>query len=321
MIGIVYHCYLVNDWEEVVTKQFNRLVNSGLYAKADEIHVTCIFLTEENKQRLSELLQNYTKCQIKFVTENHYEYEGINTVHELAKKYDDMKILYFHSKGVSNKYKRSDRPEEISELKVSGVAAWKEVLEHFLIDNWKMCIEKLDSFDNVGVTCDNGWFWGNFWWSQSKHIKKCPTPLCHVGRWYYEAWLNEGIHSSNYEFYKFNFNPYRCILPKKFYDGTYVGKMKDLNIISAAYETYDMQVDEGRPVNEEIKSADVTALVQNYYNLHGNINDIPVNNDWMGGDPLWGVQKQLSITFTVKGFDEINTIVYDEYRATYLNFV
>jgi hypothetical protein len=40
MISVVYHCYLVGNWKEIVNEQLNRLKSSGLYDSADIIEVT-----------------------------------------------------------------------------------------------------------------------------------------------------------------------------------------------------------------------------------------------------------------------------------------
>lgn len=324
MIAVVYHVYCINDWANVAEEQIERIINSGLYDAADKIFATLNikdgwgnFLDDENK--VTSLFTKYPKIEVSYHT-NHYEYAGIKKAWDLGQD-ENVKVLYLHAKGVSNKYRRYDKQEEISEKKVTCIKSWREVLEHFLIDNWKTCLEKLDEYDNVGVTCDNGWFWGNFWWSQSKHLKTKTEPLCHVGRWYYEAWLNERSHSKNFEFYKFTFNPYRCLVPKSFYDGTYYGKMNDLEIISAYYGSYDIQNDEGRIPNDEIIENDVTNQIKEFYEVNNCLENIPVNNDYFGGDPHWGVYKQLRINFKVKGFNQIHEIVFDEYRGTHFKFI
>lgn len=324
MIAVVYHIYCVNDWVEVAEEQIERLIKSGLYDVADKIFATLNikdgwgnFLDDENK--IVSLFIKYPKIEVSYHT-NYFEYAGIKKAWDLGQD-ENVKVLYFHAKGVSNKYRRYDKQEEVSEKKVISIKSWREVLEYFLIDNWKTCLEKLEEFDNVGVTCDNGWFWGNFWWSQSKHLKTKTEPMCHVGRWYYEAWLNEGSHAKNHEFYKFTFNPYRCLVPKSFYDGTYSGKMNELEIISAHYGSYDIQNDEGRIPNDEIIEKDVTDQIKEFYKTNNSLNNIPVNNDYFGGDPHWGVYKQLRINFKVDGFDQIHEIVFDEYRGTHFNFI
>lgn len=324
MIIVVYHIYCVNDWEQTAKEQLNRLVQSGLYDESDKIYATLNaidgwgnFFEEESK--IIDFFKNYEKIEYS-INKNHYEYAGIKKVWDCCQEHD-AKVLYFHAKGVSNKYRRHDKQEEISEQKVNSIRSWREVLEYFLIDNWKICIEKLDEYDNVGVTCDNGWFWGNFWWSQSKHIRNRVEPLCGVGRWYFEAWLNEATNSRNYEHYKFVYNPYRCIVSKEYYDGTYAGKIGNLEIISAHYGSYDIQTDEGRIPNDEAVEIDVTDNIKTYYSENGSLDGIPVNNHYFEQDPHFGAHKQLRINFKVEGFDKIHEIVFDEFRGTYLNFI
>ena len=325
MIAVVYHIYCVSDWKEVAKKHLDRLVKSGLYDSADKLystiinqsnHLTPLTITEDE---VREFFSNYSKFELTFGV-NHYEYMGIKKVYDICQE-DDWKVLYFHAKGVSNKYRRHDKQDEISETKVKSILSWKEVMEYFLIDNWNDCINKLEEYDNVGVTCDNGWFWGNFWWTQSKHVKTRTEPLCHVGRWYYEAWLNETTRPKNYEYYKFVFNPYRCSVYKQFYDGTYLGKMEDLEIISAYYGSYDIQTDEGRSPNDNIKENDVSEKIKTFYELNKSLNNIPINLEHFGEDPHEGVYKQLRINFKVNGFDEIHEICFDDVRNTYLNFI
>lgn len=321
---VIYHCYLINDWEDIVRKQLKRLKAAGLYDAADKLFITVIYNTEQNKKLFSKLIKSFDKFEVKFIEENAFEYEGIKKVHEIASTYENAKIFYFHTKGVSNKYRRIDKPDEISEIKVTGIKAWTAALEHFLIDNWKECVEKLDEYDSVGVTCNNGWHWGNFWWAHARYIKNNPAPI-KGDRWYFEAWLHDNKQNQHtpkvYEFYKFKINPYRSILDKKFYDGTYAGKNSDLQIIEARYETFDIQVDEGRPPNDEIKYNDVTELIKLRYKTNKSLNGIHIINEAMGGDPLWGVYKQLRIRFRVKGFKEMHDIVFDENETTYFNLI
>jgi hypothetical protein len=325
MIAVVYHIYCVNDWKETASEQLNRLVSSGLYDKADKLFATIInqmnVLTEPmvSDKEVSEFFSKYPKFELSYGV-NYYEYAGLKKVYDICIE-NDCKVLYFHAKGVSNKYRRYDKQEEISKTKVESIKSWREVLESFLIDNWRDCVDKLDNYDNVGVTCDNGWFWGNFWWSKSNHIRTKEEPLCHVGRWYYEAWLNERSNAKNYEYYKFTINPYRCVVSKKYYDGTYKGKMDQLEILSAYYGSYDIQTDEGRIPNDEPIEIDVTEVITKNYKENGNLNNIPINNDYFEEDPHYGKHKQLRILFTVKGYTEIHTIVFDEYRGTYFSFI
>jgi hypothetical protein len=320
MIVIVYHVFCYDNWKQTSKSQLDRLVKSGLYDSVDEFHMT-VNLNGQLEEDVRAHFSEYEKIKIECFELNAYEYPGIKKVKDICDVNDDAKVLYFHAKGVSNKYRRHDKQDEISEVKINGINSWREVLEYYLIDNWKDCIEKLNEYDNVGVTCDNGWFWGNFWWSTSKHIKSRPQPLYGAGRWYFEAWLNEGQWGKNYEYYKFTFNPYRCAVAKEFYDGTYAGKIGDLEILEAKYGSFDIQTDEGRPANDKIVELDVIDLVRDHYEKNKNIDGISVNNEPFGEDPIFGAHKQLRLVFRVKGFEKVHEIVFDEYRTTYLAFI
>lgn len=324
MIAVVHHIHCVDDWKEVSENQIEKMKLSGLYDKADIIHATLNtkdFLgncfVDENT--IIDFFKKYPKIEYSF-HENRYEYAGINKVWELGQK-ENMNILYIHAKGVSNKYRIFNKPHEKSQLKIDSIKSWRELLEYFVIEKWQECVEKLETFDNVGVTCNNSWYWGNFWWTQTKHIKNKTAPPLRASRWDYEAWLNANSDSTNFEFYRFTFIPYRTIISKKFYDGTYHGMMDKLEILSAHYGSFNIQTDEGRTVPEDINEFEVTDLVSKYYNENKKISGIPVGDYYYGGDPHYGFNKQLRIKFKVIGFEEIHEIVFDENRGTEFNFI
>lgn len=100
--------------------------------------------------------------------------------------------------------------------------------------------------NNVAVSNNGGWLWGNFWWTQSSHIKKTRS-VGLWGRWDYEAWLNlDTPESTNYEFYHMNFNPFLTNIYPEFYKkefNRYSGKK--IKIKSATYGTPPFEIDEG----------------------------------------------------------------------------
>ena len=243
MIGVVYHNYLTGSWKTVVKEQLLRLKKSGLYDKADIIWATVNLngLTEEDY--LNEI-KDYNKIQTDFHINNGAEYPGIKKVKELGEMYDDIKILYFHTKGVANEY--TDRVTmERNDEKIQNILSWRECLEYFVIDKWEESVSKLDEFDNVGVTCVGGWYWGNFWWSQSKHIKKC-IPVDYWGRWDYESWLNNGVTGQkNFEWYNFSFNPYVTYIPEDWYKSPEKYRGSKIKLHKALYGTSFFQINEG----------------------------------------------------------------------------
>lgn len=297
MIGIVYHNYLFGNWKNVITEQLLRLKISGLYDAADII-VTTVNLTEVTKEEYLDVIKDYGKIQPEFTNHNHYEYLGIKKVKELCNTYDDMKILYFHTKGVSNQYVSSTNNDK-SDEKITNVLSWKECLEYFVIDKWKECIDKLDEYDNVGVTCNSGWYWGNFWWSQSKHIKKC-YDVDYWGRWDYEAWLNNNVQgSTNFQWFNFTYNPYLTDTNPDWYKTPEILKRSKIILNSATYGTPNFEIDSGyigMPIGFKI---DVTSSVeeflkeQNYERLN-----VMATNSLCNDDPLPGIRKFLFIDFS-----------------------
>ena len=298
MIGIVYHCYLINNWKEIITRQLARVKNSGLYDAADLFYITAI-CAKEQEDEFKSLLKEYNKIQLILASENRYEYEGIKKVKELGDAYDDIKILYFHTKGVSNQYITFNGKEHSSE-KYNNIKEWAECLEYFLIDKWDESIQKLNEFDNVGVTCENGWYWGNFWWTQSKHIKKCGEVGFSGSRWDYEGWLN-GFNSANcFEWYKFSFNPYISGIPEEWYKNPNKYKGAKIILHNARYGTPSFEIDEGYSCLPLNITVDVTDKVKSI--LEKNNNEcviIYVNNDLTENDPVFGFRKFLFINFSL----------------------
>lgn len=301
MISIVYHAYLVGEWKTLVQQQLGRLINSGLYDAADQIWVTANIAKNDEKE-VREYFLKYPKLQIEYFNDNYAEYPGIKKVKEIGNKYN-TKIFYFHTKGVSNNWIKFNS-KEICTKKIENVAAWRECLEYFLIDNWKDCVDKLDTHDNVGVSCNGGWYWGNFWWSQSSHIKKTRE----VGlwsRWDYEAWLNmDTPESKNYEFYHIGYNAYLSNILPEFYNGSLNKKYQNKKIVvkKAVYGTPPFEIDEGYSTTPLNLVVDVTETVRRLLDKYdGLCLKFNVNNETMGGDPIHGNRKCLMIQFAPEG--------------------
>lgn len=296
-IGIVYHCFLTGNWKEIVREQLQRLKQSGLYDEAGIIWVT-VNLNNESEDTFRNEVSEYTKINIECHTANHFEYPGIKKVKYLGDTYDDMKILYFHTKGVSNFY-TDNASNQPNEEKISNIRACREFLEYFVIDRWKDCLDKLNEYDNVGPEVYNNAIGGNFWWSQSKHIKKC-KPVEYWGRWDYESWLGDiSGPVKNYEWYPARMNQYISRIDPDWYraDSNFIpGK---IILHKAAYGTMPFEVDEGYrnyPLNITV---DVTDIVSANLKMYRNKQfSIMVGNATMDCDPAVGYIKALMIEFS-----------------------
>ena len=306
---IVYHIYCVGNYLEVVAQQLNRLKISGLYDWCDTLEITCINVDNDFTD-VQALIKGLDKVNLTMTTNNWYEYEGIKKVWEYSQTYNG-KVLYFHTKGVSNTYNNLQERKE-SLRKKKGVGWWKEAMEYFVIDNYKECIQKLNEHDQCGLTMDGtcGWWWGNFWWSNLSWIRINEKPE-NSSRWYFEAWLNNHRKPSIHEFYHFEFNPYYTELPSDIYFNPDAYTNSIIEVTNAFYGTLDEQQDEGRPIVER-KVVDVTDKIkQNLILNHNRGFNIMVDNN-IGGDPYYGVRKVLEIYFTIDGKEYI--LVADENR-------
>jgi len=308
---IVYHIYCVGNYLEIVKQQLNRLKTSGLYDWCDKLEITCINQLNDFID-IEELVKDLDKATLNKFVNNHYEYEGINKVWEYSQQYKG-KVFYFHTKGVSNIYNNyNDRQESLR--KKNGISWWKEIMEYYLIDNFQDCIQKLNEYDQCGVTNVYGWWCGNFWWSNLSYIKPNSKPY-KGDRWYFEAWLNSYRNPSIYEYYHFDFNSYYSFLPLDIHNRE-LYKDSKIEVIKAFYGTLGEQQDEGRPIVERVV-ADATETIKN--NLAANNYrgfNIRVDNN-ICGDPYYGVEKMLEIYFTIDGKEYI--LVADENRN--LNFI
>jgi hypothetical protein len=195
------------------------------------------------------------------------EYRAIKKVEDIGNRNDEYNILYFHSKGVHNNYSSATERRDLDELKINGINCWTEMLTYFVVERWRECVGKLnDGFDTAGAACHDRWWWGNFWWASSRHIKKLRR-FEGGSRWNCEAWLHEGREQSEWESIrafeqnKFRYNPYFSVVPRYMYEK---GDNSDviINIIKAEYGCFGEQADEGRPPPSNPNVIDATEIVR-----------------------------------------------------------
>jgi hypothetical protein len=294
-IIVVYHTYLVNQWKIQVEEQLKRLYDSGLYDAADKICVTSD-LGETTKEETIEFFSRFPKLEIELSDQNYGEYLAITKVRELSFLHKNAKILYFHTKGIFNNWVTFNGKEK-SERKIRNSKAWRHCMEYFTIDRWRECVQLLETWDNVGVTCNGGWYWGNFWWSSFKHIIKTIEPQ-HSTRWANEAWLNCEIpDSKNFEFWHFEIDPFQSELRPEFYTGGFEKYKQDRLIVkSALWGSCPFEIDEGYSGYKFGITEDVTEKVQALIDQNGGTKiDFTVEFDFFKTDPIFGYRKCLDV--------------------------
>jgi hypothetical protein len=308
-IRVVYFCYLVNNWRQLMHEQLLQLVTSGLAKNCSEIWlVTCG--AEDDGTEAQQLAGSFIpseRLKTHHQTGNQFELPGINKVYELANA-GECKILYFHSKGVSNQFV-DFQGTQVSERKVAGASDWRAFMAHFLIDRWQDCVELLNSNDVVAafINPDNNWPHGNFWWTTSAHAKTCAKPSGSSDRWSHEAWLTTKGRPGKYHSFTSNeWDFHVSDHPRWLYDGSALNR--HLRIVSASYGSPTVQIDEGRPPTPApVTRHDVTDAVIEQVQDERALNFVVDNR--LYGDPCFGIKKVLSLVWSTVEDPDVHYIL------------
>lgn len=206
-INVFYHIYLCDGVDKIINEQLDKLY--FLKNEIDNIDFFINMTPEYNKNFLNDLLLNRIYELTKNVTyckENYYELPTLSLLYHHAKKTDNEFYLYFHTKGASRMH-HVDSIDNFRNYSYRNVENWRKIMEHFCIDNWKICVEKLENNDLVGCNYIRqnilgvlAHYSGNFWWSKSEFIKKLSDPKNHINintdRFSAEWWIGEIPHEA-----------------------------------------------------------------------------------------------------------------------------
>jgi len=201
----------INNGLAILTDQINYIKNSGLYNKLDYILITAL----GNQTKLTFL--DY-KIKIIYQSLNclKHEYPAIKLIKKVSDELDyNIKILYIHVKGVLQK------PHSYE---------WRKYLEYFLIEKHELCFNLLNNYYCVGVNQQyyfdhinkyRNHFSGNFWWTNSHHIKTLANVNKTKDRYEYEHWLIGNLTKIDYRYllslHHTHFNLYEhSMLPEKY---------------------------------------------------------------------------------------------------------
>lgn len=236
LLKVFYHLYIPESafaavWPVWIDQQLGLIKQSGLSDNA-QIYITITMpkywnglggwpfkKTSSNPDQLEfnyclffEKVTEYINIRYPFVTilnirdsgeTNIYEGECLRFLHLSSQKSDSL-YLYFHSKGIST-------------ITMPATHSWREVLNHYMITEWKQCVSLLENHDVVGVLdADHKKNIaagipitpsGNFWWARGDYIRKLPHPLAvheyvedpthYPGgpayRYSFERWISSGL--------------------------------------------------------------------------------------------------------------------------------
>jgi hypothetical protein len=152
----VYFICCIGNYINVINKQIQSLIDSGLYNECVKILCFVCMVTNE----CIEILNKYNKIQIISTNENLYEKFAINNYKNYIDN-NDYHLFYIHSKSVTRNEK--------------CVINWIDLCNYFTINKWRLNIELLNYYDCVGTNIKNypkKHYSGNFWWAKSEHLNK-----------------------------------------------------------------------------------------------------------------------------------------------------
>jgi hypothetical protein len=226
-IIIFYHIYAYGDWESMVVEQLNRLRDSGLYGECSAMFISFIG-NQENADRYYRLIEPFKKAHtIKIDEVNNKEFDILHAMWYLAyetlwlrEKWDsDAYVFYIHTKGI---WKGTEFPEMRNNLK-----DWRYMMEYFLINKWRNCIDYLKQEDVDAVGCNYrgaeflgnicNHFSGNFWATKLRYIYTLSEPMNNSNVMYNEFWIGEKnprvkiLHESNIDHYREGYSRERYV--------------------------------------------------------------------------------------------------------------
>jgi len=165
-LAIFYHISQIGLGAFYYQSQIHRLYTSGLISQASHIHFGV-----NGDQELFNVPENAVIVRNQNWKE---ETETLISLRDFCKDNQDYKVLYFHMKGVTKESMNGE--------------SWRLMMEYFVIDKWKECVEYLNEYDAVGsnlkilgpTTWSDGtqtWekagtqhFVGNFWWTNASYV-------------------------------------------------------------------------------------------------------------------------------------------------------
>ena len=223
-IRIIYYVCINPDkrWDEIVLSQLNEVYNSGILESAILYIEVCCEL-EEYVKVIETFINDYfidkRNCMyfLTTLTENNYEYQGINKLYNEALNNPDKVFIYFHSKGMFYNREIIHRGVRINSNPHDPVSGENKILTKYTFNKWReilgFFLEDNSELNKAAVLPSiDGYCWYNFFWASGKYLNTCEKPVIYKkdkqnegpiitfpqGRFYYETWLGTGDNSNGY---------------------------------------------------------------------------------------------------------------------------
>jgi beta-1,4-mannosyl-glycoprotein beta-1,4-N-acetylglucosaminyltransferase len=193
----IHSCNLLHSGTKTLEYLLSRLKDINI--NFDNIFINNIGIQIE-KEYPETVINNYSENISLF------EVPTINKIRDFSIHNPNCKILYLHTKGITQKGSEN-------------VNDWVEMMLYFLIN--KDCISLLDDYDTVGCNYHDGsdnvpkHYAGNFWWATTNYLSSLPE--CGENKLDAEFWLHQN--KPNYlSLHDSRINHYYERYPQKNYD-------------------------------------------------------------------------------------------------------
>ncbi len=205
-VGFIHSC-TINDNIDVLTNIVSNIIKSGTLDNLDYLYIINIG---------NKITGNYSNKKIKIINYSDnaqlFEKPTINLIHTFS-QFNECKILYLHTKGIS--YTKQN-----NSMLYTNVTDWTNYMLYFLLDKHELCIDLLDIYDIIGCNYSekpHKHFSGNFWWADSKYIRKLnkiKSNVRHDCEWYILGSDNPNM----YNIYSSNIDHYKDSYPSSMYE-------------------------------------------------------------------------------------------------------
>jgi len=219
----IHSCNIKETGTKTLDYLIDKINKSGLINNLDKIFINNIGIPIENVYGDKFEINNYSSDN------NLFELPTINIIQDFSEKNSDCNILYLHTKGISH--------VNNSLFQQNNIKNWIDMMLYFLVENFELCIDKLNNNDAVGcnyyttpreayhLACKDHVtlnFSGNFWWSKSNFIKTLPKLDIteNINKYDAELWLCKNnpkvhvLHNSHTNHYYWNYPRERYVKKK-----------------------------------------------------------------------------------------------------------
>lgn len=168
-LTIVYHCYCVNKWEEVVRDQLPHFEGHSIY---------CSLIGDERQERILQDIAGNCGADLtiqRVEDASYYEHLAMEWVAQLARERPNGLTMYFHTKGTSsNNWKGRSWRNYLSHV---FLKKWQELHKNLVVSSKEAtgswyCHYPMDPDMNGQAT---NFFAGNFWIAKNSYINTLPN--------------------------------------------------------------------------------------------------------------------------------------------------